>query len=93
MWYVDRSEHWNNLSGFGGTESHYVGTANLPDRPKAAEIRREVNRIFAEYGFRAAELDLTLRSAGVITGDLERTEPESRNLDEFHCDTFTLYRV
>lgn len=90
MWQVERSEFWANLSGFGGSKSVHVGTANLPAKPKAGEIRTELNKLFADHGFRVTDLDLSMRSFGIITGDLERTEPETRALDEFHSDSFTM---
>ena len=90
MWQVERSEFWANLSGCGGGKSITVGWADLPERPKAADIRKEVDKLLDGTGFKTGKLDLTMRRFGVIMGDLIRTEPEDRPLDEFHSDSFTM---
>lgn len=92
MWTLERTEVWHNLSGCGGTKSFPVsGTVDLPHRPKTAEIRKEVNRLLTEQGFVVSgPIDFSLRSAGIIMGDLQRIGDETRSLDEFHSDGFTL---
>lgn len=90
MWEIERNEHWANLSGGSGMKTYYVGVVDMPEHPKEDDIRRTVNEKLAGTGFKIdGKLDLSMRSIGVIMGDLV-AEPETRVLDVFNADSFSM---